>query len=77
MSLVHAEFHGTGIRRLLLGVAEACGAIWMRYREHRQRWQDLAALSAMDDHSLKDMGISRTEVRAAIRLGTDLRSEGR
>jgi uncharacterized protein YjiS (DUF1127 family) len=70
----HAEFQRAGIRRFRHGIIEAVAAIWMRYRRHRQRRQDLAALAAMDDHSLQDMGLSRTEVRGAIRLGTDLTS---
>jgi uncharacterized protein YjiS (DUF1127 family) len=53
------------IGRVLLG--------WARYLRRRQRMRDLAALSAMDDMMLKDMGVSRCEVRGAIKSGTDLK----
>jgi uncharacterized protein YjiS (DUF1127 family) len=40
----------------------------------RRQLQELRELCAMDDMALKDIGISRLEVRAAIRSGADLRS---
>jgi uncharacterized protein YjiS (DUF1127 family) len=53
------------IGRLLLG--------WARYLRHRQRMRDLATLSAMDDLMLRDIGISRCEIRGAIQSGTDVK----
>ena len=53
------------IGRMLLG--------WARYLRHRQRMRDLATLSAMDDLMLKDIGVSRSQIRAAIVSGTDLK----
>jgi uncharacterized protein YjiS (DUF1127 family) len=35
--------------------------------------RDLAALSAMDDMMLQDMGVNRCQIRGAIRSGTDLK----
>jgi uncharacterized protein YjiS (DUF1127 family) len=35
--------------------------------------RDLATLSAMDDMMLKDIGVSRCQVRGAIHSGTDLK----
>jgi uncharacterized protein YjiS (DUF1127 family) len=46
---------------------------WRRYLRHRRYLHELGELSAMDDLSLRDAGISRLEIRAAIRLGTQLR----
>jgi uncharacterized protein YjiS (DUF1127 family) len=35
--------------------------------------RDLATLSAMDDLMLRDIGISRCEIRGAIQSGTDVK----
>jgi len=48
--------------------------IWARYARRRGQLRELRELCAMDDMSLKDLGISRLEIRAAIRSGVDLRS---
>jgi uncharacterized protein YjiS (DUF1127 family) len=74
MSLVPLEYHASTIRRFAVHVAEAVRLIWARYLDRRARLRDLAALSAMDDLSLKDIGISRLEIRAAMRSGADLSS---
>ena len=74
MSLVPLEYHKFTIRRFAVHVSEAVRLIWARYLDRRARLRDLAALSAMDDLSLKDIGISRLEIRAAMRSGADLRS---
>ena len=58
-----------GLLRALMSVRRA----WRRHLRHRRDWRDLIVLSAMDDVSLRDMGISRSEVRAAIRSRTDRR----
>jgi uncharacterized protein YjiS (DUF1127 family) len=55
-------------------VFRAIHAVWRRYRRRRRYLRELGELSAMDDLSLRDVGISRCEVRAAIRSGKDLRS---
>jgi uncharacterized protein YjiS (DUF1127 family) len=36
--------------------------------------RELCELRAMDDMSLKDIGITRLDIRAAIRSGVDLES---
>ena len=46
------------IGRVLLG--------WARFLRRRRYMRDLAALSAMDDLMLKDVGVSRCQVRGAI-----------
>jgi uncharacterized protein YjiS (DUF1127 family) len=48
--------------------------MWARYVRRRRQLLELHELCAMDDMSLKDIGISRLEIRAAIRSGADLRS---
>ena len=53
------------IGRVLLG--------WARYLRRRRYRRDLAALSVMDDLMLRDIGVSRCEIRGAIRSGTDLK----
>jgi uncharacterized protein YjiS (DUF1127 family) len=35
--------------------------------------RDLATLSAMDDFMLRDIGVSRCQIRGAIESGTDLK----
>lgn len=55
------------IGRLLLG--------WARYLRRRQVRRDLAELSAMDDMLLRDVGVSRSQVRGAIESGSDLERE--
>jgi len=47
---------------------------WARYLRRRRYTRDLAELSTMDDMMLKDVGVTRCEVRGAIRSGTDLKS---
>jgi uncharacterized protein YjiS (DUF1127 family) len=74
MSLAHSEFQASAIRRFAARAAEAVRAVWARYVRRRRRLQELRELCAMDDMSLKDIGISRLEVRTAIRSGDDLRS---
>lgn len=53
------------IGRVLLG--------WTHYLRRRQRMADLAALSAMNDIELKDIGVNRCEIRRAVQAGTDLK----
>lgn len=54
------------IGRVLLG--------WTSYLRRRQNRRDLATLSAMDDLMLRDIGVSRCEIRGAIECGADLKS---
>ncbi|MFO1111585.1 MAG: DUF1127 domain-containing protein [Bradyrhizobium sp.] len=46
---------------------------WARYLRRRQVARDLAELWAMDDILLRDVGLSRSEVRAAIESGSGLK----
>jgi uncharacterized protein YjiS (DUF1127 family) len=46
---------------------------WRRFLRRRRQLRDLKELSSMDDLSLRDVGISRCEVRGAIWSRTDLR----
>ena len=52
------------IRRMLLG--------WARYFNFRRRRCDLVELAAMDDVALRDAGINRFEIGAALRSGSSL-----
>jgi uncharacterized protein YjiS (DUF1127 family) len=73
MSLVSLEAQTFALRRFVVYVAESIGVAWARYLFRRARSRDLAILSAMDDVSLKDIGITRLDIRAAIRSDRDLR----
>ena len=74
MSVSSLEFPRAGAWR---HVSRAIRSAWMRYLRHRQRQLDLARLVVMNDFELRDIGISRDEIRAALLEGTDLRSAGR
>jgi uncharacterized protein YjiS (DUF1127 family) len=77
MSLWSLEFQRASGGRHGWWAVRAVRSVWMRYLRHRQRQLDLAQLAAMNDFALKDIGISRDQIRAAIQEGTDLRSAGR
>ena len=57
------------VGRVLLG--------WARYIRYRRRRRELAELAAMDDRALKDVGVNRFEIGAAIRSGRGLDRTGR
>ena len=77
MSLWSLEFQRAGARRYGWWAVRAIRSAWTRYLRHRQRQLDLARLVAMNDFELRDIGISRDQIRAALLEGTDLRSAGR
>jgi uncharacterized protein YjiS (DUF1127 family) len=77
MSLWSLEFPRASAWRHSWRAARAIRSAWTRYLRHRQRQRDLAQLAAMNDFQLKDIGISRDQIRAALLEGTDLRSAGR
>jgi uncharacterized protein YjiS (DUF1127 family) len=74
MSFVRSEFQAFAMWRFAARAAEAIRAASARYVRRRRQLRELHELCAMDDMSLRDIGISRLEVRAAIRSGVDLRS---
>ncbi|HEU0145822.1 MAG TPA: DUF1127 domain-containing protein [Bradyrhizobium sp.] len=74
MSLVHSGFRANHIGQMAVRAATSVQMIWTRYRRRRLRARELAELRAMDDMALKDIGISRLDIRAAIRSGTNLSS---
>ena len=67
------EFRRASAWRHAWQVSRAIRSAWTRYLHHRRRQRDLAQLAAMNDFELKDVGISRDQIRAAIRDWTDLR----
>ena len=77
MSLWSLEFQRVSAGRHVWRAARAIRSAWMRHLRHRQRQRDLAQLAAMNDFELRDIGISRDQIRAALLEGTDLRSAGR
>src|SRR4029079_7828149 len=58
-------------------IGRAIHAAWRRLLRRQRRLNELGELQAMDDLSLRDIGISRLEIRAAIRSDTRLRSARR
>jgi uncharacterized protein YjiS (DUF1127 family) len=72
MSLWSLEFQRASAWRYVWRATRAIRSAWTRYCRHQRLRRDLAQLATMDDLSLRDIGISRTEIRAAIREGTDL-----
>jgi uncharacterized protein YjiS (DUF1127 family) len=74
MSVAGSEFQTAAMPRLAARVVQAIRAAWARYISRCQRWRELCELRAMDDMSLKDIGITRLDIRAAIRSGVDLES---
>jgi uncharacterized protein YjiS (DUF1127 family) len=70
MSIAGSEFRAAA-PRFAARAAQAIGAAWARYVSRSQRSRELRELCAMDDMSLKDIGITRLDIRAAIRSGVD------
>lgn len=60
---IHAE-RGQMIRAMVGGAAAVVRATWRRLHE---RQQASAALHAMSDHELRDIGLARSGIKAAIR----------
>ena len=77
MSLWSLEFPRAGTRRHMWRAIDAIRSAWMRYLRHRQRQRDLAQLAAMNDFELRDIGISRDQIHAALQEGSSLCSERR
>jgi uncharacterized protein YjiS (DUF1127 family) len=74
MLLVQSRPRGFGIQYVVLRARGAMRAAMQRFLRYRRTLRELRELSAMDDRMLRDIGLSRCEVRGAIRLGIDLRS---
>lgn len=47
-------------------------ATWLRRRQQRRHRREIAALLSQDDYMLKDIGISRTDVLAAVLLHDEI-----
>jgi uncharacterized protein YjiS (DUF1127 family) len=74
MSLWSLEFQRAGAWRHVWRAGHLIRSAWTRYLRHQQRQRDFAQLTAMSDFELRDIGISRDEIRAALLEGNDLRS---
>jgi uncharacterized protein YjiS (DUF1127 family) len=53
------------LRRFIAAVARR----WSAYRRRRVEQLAMAQLNAMSDHSLKDIGLTRSEIASAVRIG--------
>jgi uncharacterized protein YjiS (DUF1127 family) len=74
MLLVRARPRGFGVQHVALRAMSALRAVTRRFQRYRRTRRELDELATMDDRMLRDIGLSRCEVRGAIRSGTELRS---
>jgi uncharacterized protein YjiS (DUF1127 family) len=74
MLLVRTRSPGFGVQYVALRAAAAVRSAKRRFLRYRRMQRELRELSTMDDRMLRDIGVSRYEVRDAIRSGIDLRS---
>lgn len=74
MSLASIQSRPAHRWRVALRMAHVMRTAWQRFLRRRRRLHELGELAAMDDLSLRDIAISRCEIRAAIRSREDLRS---
>jgi uncharacterized protein YjiS (DUF1127 family) len=74
MSFAGSAFQTAAMPRFAARAAQAIRTAWRRCVSRRRRWRELCELRAMDDMSLKDIGITRLDIRAAIQSGVDLDS---
>ncbi len=58
---------GRLLYRLARGTATALGRSWRAYARWRKHQRAMAQLAALDNHMLKDIGIDRSEIEAAVR----------
>lgn len=72
MSSLHPEVRASDVQKAAACARGVIRGMWKRYRERHMRLRELAELAAMDDMALKDIGISRLDIRAALRSGADL-----
>jgi len=54
------------LRRALAGLAAAIGVAWRAWRVFTERRRAMRELSALDDRSLRDIGLNRSEIEAAV-----------
>lgn len=66
MSYIDTNARWGGLRPLAMHAVKAMHSIRMAYLRRRDRMQAYAELSSFDDLSLRDIGISRTEIKAAM-----------
>jgi len=72
-AVIRASFHALWSRlpRLAGFIHAALRNLWTAYRKGRQCNIAINELLALDDHMLKDMGISRSEIIAVVRAEHD------
>jgi uncharacterized protein YjiS (DUF1127 family) len=69
MSYIDTNARWRGLGPLAMHAVKAMHSIRMAYLRRRDRMQAYAELSSFDDLSLRDIGISRTEIKAAMHAG--------
>jgi uncharacterized protein YjiS (DUF1127 family) len=57
--------------RATRSLGAAMAVAWCAFRRHREIARATRALSEMDDHSLRDIGLSRADIGRAARYGRD------
>jgi len=68
-ALINRALHAIGAVTAASGAQIA--AIWTGYAAWRVARSDFAALSALDDCTLKDIGIARSEIESIVRKPND------
>jgi len=73
MSLASIQFQSARRWRAAPRVPHIVRTAWQRFLRRRRRLHELGELAAMDDLSLRDIAISRCEIRAALQSRGDMR----
>jgi len=50
-----------------LRLVQYLGALWRAYWAHRARRASIVLLSSLDDHTLADIGLARSEIESVVR----------
>jgi uncharacterized protein YjiS (DUF1127 family) len=61
------------IRPWYMSISAAAALLWRRMRDRRATRRAIAELEAMDDRALRDIGLTRFDLRRACRGDLDLR----
>lgn len=51
-------------------LAAATVTVWQRYLEHRRLTATVRSLGALDDRTLKDIGLARSEIESVVMTGS-------
>jgi uncharacterized protein YjiS (DUF1127 family) len=66
---LRAEMAASAMRTAVAALKRAAVALWRRYEAWRREQAAVGELMALDERMLKDIGLSRTEIRTAVAHG--------